>query len=102
MTRRRKAEITSVYGGGGTKIDSYVSHYGYVNIPRFKHKKKPISMIKALDVRDRINNRKKLRAIQERSNNHFPENTMLLSEAGGNDIGTVTVTTLETGEKRRI
>lgn len=58
MTRRRKVEITSVYGRDGTKIDSYVSHYGYVNIPRFKHKKKPISMIKALNVRDRINNKK--------------------------------------------
>ncbi|WP_347706930.1 hypothetical protein [Lactococcus lactis] len=68
----------------------------------FSRKKKPISMIKALNVRDSINYRKKLWAIQERSNNHFPENTMLLSEAGGNDIGTVTVTTLETGEKRRI
>lgn len=56
--RRKKAEIISVYGGDGTKIDSYVSHYGYVNIPRFKHKKKPISMIKALEVRDRINNKK--------------------------------------------
>lgn len=60
MTRRRKAEITNVYGGGGTKIDSYVSHYEYVNIPRFKHKKKPISMIKALNVRDRINKRDNL------------------------------------------
>ena len=100
--RRRKAVMVNVYGGDRTKFDSYVSHYGYVNIPRFKHKKKPISMIKALDVRDSINYRKKLWEIQERSNNHFPENTMLLSEAGGNDIGTVTVTTLETGEKRRI
>ncbi|MBU5242909.1 hypothetical protein KQH98_06240 [Lactococcus lactis] len=54
--RRKKAEITSIYGGDGT-IDSYVSHYGYVNIPRFKHKKKPISMIKALEVKDRINNK---------------------------------------------
>lgn len=56
--RRKKAEITSVYSGNGTKIDSYVSHYGYVNIPRFKHKKKPISMIKALEVRDKIKNKK--------------------------------------------
>lgn len=96
--RRKKAEITSVYGGGGTKIDSYVSHYGYVNIPRFKHKKKPISMIKALNVRDSINYRKKLWAIQERSKEHFPENTMLLSEAGGGDMGKLTATNLETGE----
>ncbi len=56
--RRRKVETTSVYGGDRTKIDSYVSHYGYVNIPRFKHKKKPISIIKSLEVRDRINNKK--------------------------------------------
>ncbi|KAF6606120.1 MULTISPECIES: hypothetical protein [unclassified Lactococcus] len=98
MTRRRKAEITSVYGGDGTKIDSYVSHDGYVNIPRFKHKKKPISMIKALNVRDSINYRKNLWAIQERSN----KNTMLLSETGGGDMGKLTSTNLETGEKRWI
>ncbi|MDG4982064.1 hypothetical protein OGZ39_10440 [Lactococcus lactis] len=100
--RRRKAEIISVYGGDGTKFDSYVSHYGYVNIPRFKHKKKPISMIKALDVRDSINYRKKLWAIQERSNNHFPELTPILTEVGGGTIGKVSVTNLETGEKRWI
>ncbi|WP_195927796.1 hypothetical protein [Lactococcus lactis] len=100
--RRRKAVMVNVYGGDREKIDSYVSHYGYVNIPRFKHKKKPISMIKALDVRDSINYRKKLWAIQERSNNHFPENTALLFEAGGGTIGKVSVTNLETGEKRWI
>ena len=55
--RRRKAVMVNVYGGDRTKFDSYVSYYGYVNIPRFKHKKKPISMIKALNVRDRINNK---------------------------------------------
>lgn len=100
--RRRKTEITSVYGRDGTKIDSYVSHYGYVNIPRFKHKKKPISMIKALDVRDSINYRKKLWAIQERSNNHLPELTPLLTEVGGGTLGKTSVTNLETGEKRWI
>jgi hypothetical protein len=51
--RRKKAEIASVFGGDGTKIDSYVSYYGYVNIPRFKHKKKPKSINKGLDVRDK-------------------------------------------------
>jgi len=56
--RRKKVVMVNVYSGAGKKVDSYVSHYGYVNIPRFKHKKKPISMIKALDVRDRINNKK--------------------------------------------
>ncbi|MCT0060818.1 hypothetical protein EFK34_05270 [Lactococcus lactis subsp. lactis] len=52
--RRRKAVMVNVYGGDRTKFDSYVFYYGYVNIPRFKHKKKPISMIKALEVRDMI------------------------------------------------
>ncbi|UTG80053.1 hypothetical protein MK801_04025 [Lactococcus lactis] len=100
--RRRKAVMVNVYGGDRTKFDSYVSHYGYVNIPRFKHKKKPISMIKALDVRDSINYRKKLWAIQERSNNHFPELTPLLTEVGGGTIGKISVTNLETGEKKWI
>ena len=100
--RRRKAVMVNVYSGNGKKVDSYVSHYGYVNIPRFKHKKKPISMIKALDVRDSINYRKKLWSIQERSNNHFPELTPILTEVGGGTIGKVSVTNLETGEKRWI
>ncbi|WP_139008900.1 hypothetical protein [Lactococcus lactis] len=56
--RRRKAVMVNVYSGNGKKFDSYVSHYRYTNIPRFKHKKKPISMIKTLDVRDSINYRK--------------------------------------------
>lgn len=98
--RRKKAVMVNVYGGDGKKFDSYISHYGYVNIPRFKHKKKPISMIKALDVRDSINYRKKLWLIQERSNSHFPELTPLLTEVGGGTIGKVSVTNLETGEKR--
>ena len=57
MTRRKKAVMVNVYSGDGKKVDSYVSHYRYTNIPRFKHNKKPISMIKALNVRDRINNK---------------------------------------------
>ena len=57
--RRKKAEIASVFGGDGTKIDSYVSYYGYVNIPRFKHKKKPKSINKGLDVRDKNKKSKK-------------------------------------------
>ena len=100
MTRRKKAVMVNVYSGDGKKFDSYVSHYKYTNIPRFKHKKKPISMIKALDVRDSINYRKKLWAIQERSNNHFPELTPILTEVGGGTLGKVSVTNLETGEKR--
>ncbi|MGO2116256.1 MAG: hypothetical protein ACTH21_06360 [Lactococcus lactis] len=100
--RRRKAVMVNVYGGDRTKFDSYVSHYGYVNIPRFKHKKKPISMIKALYVRDRINYRKKLWSIQERSINHFPELTPLLTEVGVGPLGKTSVTNLETGEKKWI
>lgn len=65
-------------------------------------KKKPISMIKALNVRDSINYRKKLWSIQERSNNHFPELTPLLTEVGGGTLGKISVTNLETGEKRWI
>lgn len=53
--RRTKAEIEKVYSAGSAyPIDSYISGYRTVNIPRFKHKKKPISLIKALEVRDRM------------------------------------------------
>lgn len=99
--RRKKAEFARVYENG-SEYTKYVIGYKVINIPRFKHKKKPISMIKALNVRDSINYRKKLWAIQERSNNHFPENTAILSEEGGGTIGKVSVTNLETGEKRWI
>lgn len=55
--RRKKYETINYYGGeSGNPISSSTSFY-YVNKPRFKHKKKPISMIKALNVRDRINNK---------------------------------------------
>lgn len=87
--RRKKAEITSVYGGDGTKIDSYVSRYGYVNIPRFKHKKKSISMIKALEVRDKMERRKVFynsETWKEIRKDHF-KNTIFLGEEGGSDIG---------------
>lgn len=103
--RRRKAVMVNVYGGDRTKIDSYVSHYGYVNIPRFKHKKKPISMIKALDVRDKMN-RKKIfynsETWEEIRKNHLHENTVLLSEIGGVTIDKLTATNLETGGFREL
>lgn len=104
--RRTKAKITKVYSvDSDYPIDSYISGYYTVNIPRFKHKKKPISMIKALQVRDRIG-RKKIfydyEKWKEIRGNHFPENTVLLSEAGGGDIGKTSVTNLETGEKKWI
>lgn len=105
MTRRRKSEITSVYGGDGTKIYSYVSHHGYVNIPRFKHKKNPISMIKALEVRDKIERRKVFynsETWKEIHNKNLPELTPLLTEVGGGTLGKISVTNLETGEKRWI
>lgn len=55
--RRKKYETINYYGDvSGNPISSSTSFY-YVNKPRIKHKKKPISMIKALDVRDRINNK---------------------------------------------
>lgn len=83
--RRKKAEITSVYGGDRTKIDSYVSYYGYVNIPRFKHKKKPISMIKALEVRDKMNRKKifyKSETWEEIRNKNLSKNALYLSVVG--------------------
>lgn len=52
--RRRKAEIEKVCSREFNEPISIVTGYRYVNIPRFKHKKKPISMIKALEVRDRL------------------------------------------------
>jgi len=55
--RRKKAEFARVYENG-SEYTKYVIGYKVINIPRFQHKKKPISMIKALNVRDRINNKK--------------------------------------------
>jgi hypothetical protein len=57
--RRKKAEVARVYENG-SEYTKYVIGYKVINIPRFKHKKKPISMIKALEVRDRINKRDNL------------------------------------------
>lgn len=51
--RRKKAEFARVYENG-SRYTKYVIGYKVINIPRFKHKKRPISMIKALEVRDRI------------------------------------------------
>jgi hypothetical protein len=61
--RRKESETIKFYGNDGLPIVngtpvSTLTRYHYVNKPRFKHKKKPISMIKALNVRDRINNKK--------------------------------------------
>ena len=99
--RRKKAEFARVYENG-SEYTKYVIGYKVINIPRFKHKKKPISMIKALDVRDSINYRKSLWAIQERSINHFTELTPLLTEVGVGPLGKTSVTNLETGEKKWI
>ena len=54
--RRKKAEFARVYENCSL-YTKYVIGYKVINIPRFKRKKKPISMIKALEVRDRINNK---------------------------------------------
>lgn len=69
----------------------------------FSRKKKPISMIKALNVRDKMNQEKifyNSETWEEIRRNHLPENTVLLSEVGGGTIANVSVTNLETGEKR--
>lgn len=57
--RRKESETIKFYGNDGVPIVngtpiSTLTRYHYVNKPRFKHKKKPISMIEALEVRDRI------------------------------------------------
>lgn len=71
---------------------------------QINHKKKPISMIKALEVRDKMN-RKKIfynsETWKEIRNSHF-KNMMWLSEIGGGDIGKLTSTNLETGEVREL
>lgn len=54
--RRKKAKVINWYSGSDL-VDSCLKEYEMVNIPRFKHKKNPISMIKALEVKDRINNK---------------------------------------------
>ncbi|MGL5897976.1 MAG: hypothetical protein ACRCZN_13590 [Lactococcus lactis] len=87
--RRKKAEFARVYENG-SEYTKYVIGYKVVNIPRFKRKKKPISLIKALEVRDKMN-RKKIfynsETWEEIRRHHLPENTVLLSEAGGSNIG---------------
>ena len=52
--KRRKSETINFYGDVSAGPISSSTRSCYINIPRFKHKKKPISMIKALEVRDRI------------------------------------------------
>lgn len=67
----------------------------------FSRKKKPISMIKALKVRDRIEREKIFydsETWKEIRNSHF-KNMMWISETGGGDMGKLTSTNLETGEK---
>ncbi|MCW2279886.1 hypothetical protein [Lactococcus lactis] len=81
--------MCGVYGGDNRKYDSYVLGYKTINIPRFKHKKKPISIIKALEVRDKMN-RKKIfytsKTWEEIRKDHF-KNTIFLGEEGSSDIG---------------
>lgn len=61
--RRKKSKTINYYGNDGLpKVNgtpvSTLTRYYYTNKPRFKHKKKPISMIKALEVKDRIDRNK--------------------------------------------
>lgn len=103
--RRKKAIMCGVYGGDNRKYDSYVLGYKTINIPRFKHKKKPISIIKALEVRDKMERQKifyNSEIWEEVRKNHLHKNIVLLSEVGGGTIGKMTVTNLETGEVREL
>lgn len=80
---------------------------GYERVTRngFSRKKKPISMVKALEVRDRLG-RKKIfydyETWREKRKKHLPKNTVLLSEVGGGSIGKMVATDLETGESKII
>lgn len=82
--RRKKAEFARVYENG-SEYTKYVIGYKVINIPRFKHKKKPISMIKALEVRDKMNRKKifyKSETWEEIRNKNLSKNTLYLSVVG--------------------
>lgn len=82
--RRKKAEFARVYENG-SEYTKYVIGYKVVNVPRFKHKKKPISMIKALEVRDKMERRKVFynsETWKEIRNKNLPKNTLYLSVGG--------------------
>lgn len=82
--RRKKAEFARVYENG-SEYTKYVIGYKVINIPRFKHKKKPISMIKALEVRDKMERRKVFynsETWKEIRNKNLPKNTLYLSVGG--------------------
>lgn len=83
--RRKKAIMVNVFDAFGSRYDSYISHYEIINIPRFKHKKKPISMIKALEVRDKMERRKVFynsETWKEKRNKNLTRNTLYLSVGG--------------------
>ena len=86
--RRKKAEFARVYENG-SEYTKYVIGYKVINIPRFKHKKKPISMIKALEVRDKMN-RKNIfynsETWEEIRKEHI-KNAIFLTEEGSDDLG---------------
>lgn len=84
-----------------TTTTKVIVGYGRVTRNGFSRKKKPISVIKALEVRDRLGSKKifcSYETWREKRKNHSPKNTVLLSEIGGGDFGKTTVTNLETGE----
>ncbi|MDV2633889.1 hypothetical protein RZO31_13635 [Lactococcus lactis] len=93
----------------GSDSELYVTKriVGHERVTRngLSRKKKPISMIKALKVRGRME-RKKIfynsEIWEEIRKKHLHKNTALLSEVGGGTVGKVTVTNLETGESKTI
>lgn len=60
---RKKSKTIKFHGKDGLPIVngtpmSTLIRYHYVNKPRFKRKKKPLSIIKTLEVKDRIDRNK--------------------------------------------
>ena len=89
----------------GSNTDCIVSQrimgYERVTRPGFSRKKNPVSMIKALEVRDRLHRKKVFydyESWKETRNKYLHENDIYLGEEGGGTIGKLTAVNLETGE----
>ncbi|WP_434717574.1 hypothetical protein [Lactococcus lactis] len=99
-------ETIKIYGSN-SELSVTKRIVGYERVTRngLSRKKKPISMIKALEVRDKMERRKVFynsETWKEIHNKNLPELTPLLTEVGGGTLGKISVTNLETGEKRWI
>ncbi|MDG4974291.1 hypothetical protein OGZ44_08535 [Lactococcus lactis] len=99
-------ETIKIYGDNlETTTTKIIVGYERVTRNGFSRKKKPISMIKALKVKDKMERKKifyNTETWEEKRKKHLPKNTVLLSEVGGGSIGKMVATNLETGESKII